>query len=86
MCGFLAQLVEHRTSIAHVTGSNSVVALIFFFKLILSNCFSWKIYWDDHSSLSGIIKLKKERTITEGDSGSDQGGQAHGGTILSVAQ
>jgi len=28
----------------------------------------------------GIIKSKKERTITEGDSGLDQEGQAHGGT------
>ena len=30
MCGFIAQLVEHRTGIAEVTGSNSVEALIFF--------------------------------------------------------
>ena len=29
MCGFIAQLVEHRTSIAKVTGSNPVEALIF---------------------------------------------------------
>ena len=29
MCGFIAQLVEHRTGIAEVTGSNPVVALIF---------------------------------------------------------
>ena len=29
MCGFIAQLVEHRTGIAEVTGSNSVEALIF---------------------------------------------------------
>ena len=31
MCGFIAQLVEHRTGIAEVTGSNPVDALIFFF-------------------------------------------------------
>lgn len=31
-------------------------------------------------------KVKKEQTITEGDSGRDQEGQAHGGTILSMAQ
>ena len=31
MCGFIAQLVEHRTGIAEVTGSNPVEALIFFF-------------------------------------------------------
>ena len=29
MCGFIAQLVEHRTGIAEVTGSNHVEALIF---------------------------------------------------------
>ena len=43
MCGFIAQLVEHRTGIAEVTGSNPVEALIFFqassFQL-LSNCTS----------------------------------------------
>ena len=30
MCGLIAQLVEHRISIAEVTISNSVEALIFF--------------------------------------------------------
>ena len=30
MCGFIAQLVEHRTGIAEVTGSSPVEALIFF--------------------------------------------------------
>ena len=30
MCGFIAQLVEHRTGIAEVTGSNPVEALICF--------------------------------------------------------
>ena len=29
MCGFIAQLVEHRTGIAEITGSNPVEALIF---------------------------------------------------------
>ena len=52
MCGFIAQLVEHRTGIAEVMGSNPVEALIFFFRLLLSNCLNWKIYCDDHSSLS----------------------------------
>ena len=40
MCGFIAQLVEHRTGIAEVTGSNPVEALIFF--RLLSNCLNWK--------------------------------------------
>ena len=51
MCGFIAQLVEHRTGIAEVMGSNPVEALIFF-RLLLSNCLNWKIYCDDHTSLS----------------------------------
>ena len=50
MCGFIAQLVEHRTGIAEVTGSNPVEALIFF-RLLLSSCLNWKIYCDDHTSL-----------------------------------
>ena len=51
MFGFIAQLVEHRTGIAEVMGSNPVEALIFF-RLLLSNCLNWKIYCDDHTSLS----------------------------------
>ena len=50
MYGFIAQLVEHRTGIAEVTGSNPVEALIFF-RLLLSYRLNWKIYCDDHSSL-----------------------------------
>ena len=56
MCGFIAQLSEQRTGNAEVTGSNPVEALIFF-RLLLSNCLNWKIYSDDHSSLSVIILL-----------------------------
>ena len=41
ICGFIAQLVEHRTGIAEVTGSNPVEALIFF-RLLYSNCLNWK--------------------------------------------
>ena len=51
MCGFIAQLVEHRSGIAKVTGSNTVAALIFL-RLLLSSCLNWKIYCDDHSSPS----------------------------------
>ena len=47
MCGFIAQLVEHRTGIAEVTGSNPVEALIFF-RLLLSSCLNWKIHCEDH--------------------------------------
>ena len=49
-----AQLVEHRTGIAEVTGSNPVEALIFF-RLLLPNCLNWKIYCDDHTTLSSLI-------------------------------
>ena len=46
MCGFIAQLVEHRTGIAEVMGSNPVEALIFFqastFQLLkLENLLRW---------------------------------------------
>ena len=48
MCGFIAQLVEHRTGIAEVTGFEFRWSLDFF-RLLLSNCLNWKIYCDDHS-------------------------------------
>jgi len=51
MCGFTAQLVKHRTGIVEVTGLNPIEVLIIF-RLLPSNCLNWKIYWDDHSSLS----------------------------------
>ena len=57
MCGFIAQLVEHRTGNAEVTGSNPVDALIFF-RLLLSNCLNWKINCDDHSSLSSTTAVQ----------------------------
>ena len=64
MCGFIAQLVEHRTGIAEVTGSNPVEALIFF-RLLLSSCLNWKIYCDDHSSLSknSYLATKSDRRV-----------------------
>ena len=52
------QLVEHRTGIAEVAGSNPVEALIFFFlRLLLSNSLNWKIYCDDPSSLSSTTAI-----------------------------
>ena len=51
-----AQLVEQRTGNAEVMGSNPIEALIFF-RLLLSNCLNWKIYCDDHSSLTNKILL-----------------------------
>ena len=57
MCGFIAQLVEHRTGIVEVTGSNPVEALIFF-RLLLSNCLNWKIHCDDQISPSSITAVQ----------------------------
>ena len=56
MCGFIAQLVEHRTGIVEVTGSNPVEALIFFwassFQLL-----KLEIYCHDHSSLQSTTAV-----------------------------
>lgn len=49
LCGFTAQLFEHRTGVAEVTGWNPVEALIIF-RLLHSNWLNWKIYCDDHAS------------------------------------
>ena len=51
MCGFIAQLVEHRTGIhgGHRFESRCSPD---YFRLLLSNCSNWRIYCDDHSSLS----------------------------------
>ena len=51
MCGFIAQMVEHRTGIRGGHGFESRWSLDFF-RLLLSNCLNWKIYCEDHSSLS----------------------------------
>ena len=61
MCGFIAQLVEHRTGIAEVMGSNPVKAPIFFFRLLLSNCLNWKIYCDDQTSLSKAVCAERNK-------------------------
>ena len=57
-CGFTAQLVERHTVIAEVTGLNPIEALIFF-RLLPSNCINWKIYCDDHFSLSSTTAVQK---------------------------
>ena len=54
-CGFIAQLVEHRTGIAKVMDSNPVEVLNFFW--LLSNCLNWKIYCDDHPLLSSTTAV-----------------------------
>ena len=55
MCGFIAQLVEHRTGIAEVTGSSPVEALIFFFlQASLFQLLILEIHCEDHVSPSYI--------------------------------
>ena len=61
LINFTAQLVEHRTGVAEVTGSNPVEALIFF-RLFPSNCLNWKINCDGHSPLSNLIKYSIDKT------------------------
>ena len=51
MCGFIAQLVEHRTGIAEVTSSNPVEALNLF-QASLFQLLKLEIHCDDHLSLS----------------------------------
>ena len=53
MWGFIAQLVEHHTGIAEVTGSNPVEALNFF-QASLFQLLKLEIHCDDHLSLSSI--------------------------------
>ena len=60
MCGFIAQLVEHRTGIRGGHGFESRWSPDFF-RLLLSNCLHWKINCDDRSSLSVIILKLKTR-------------------------
>ena len=62
MGGSIAQLVEHRTGIAEVTGLNPIEALIFF-RLLLSNCLNWKIYCDDHFNAEALLYNKKSMVI-----------------------
>ena len=62
MCGFIAQLVEHRTGIVEVMGSNPVEALIFFqgssFQLLkLENLLRWSHFTFFYT----VFLVKRER-------------------------
>ena len=57
MCGVIAQLVEYRTGITEVTGSNPVEALNFL-RLLFSNYLNWKIYCEDHSLLPSTFAVQ----------------------------
>ena len=61
MCGLKAQLVEHRTGIAELTGSSPVEALMFF-RLLLSSCLNWKMYRDDQSLLPVSVLSRYAKT------------------------
>ena len=62
MSGFIAQLVEHRTGIAEVTGFESRWSPDFF-RLLLSNSLHWKINCNDHSSLSTTLLVALKHRI-----------------------
>ena len=69
MCGFIAQLVEHRTGIAEVTGSNPVEALIFFFFFFQASSFQLlklEIYCDDqNTNMNYFIYISHHFTARE---------------------
>ena len=54
MCGFTAQLIEHRTQCHGGHGFESRWSPDIF-RLLPSNCLNWKIYCDNHSSLSETL-------------------------------
>ena len=58
----IAQLVEHRTRYRGGHGFESHWSPDIFFRLLLSNCLNWKIYCDDHSSLS-YVNIYRRYTI-----------------------
>ena len=58
MCGLIAHLVEHRTGIRRGHGFESRWSPDFF-RLLLSNCLNWKIYCDDHYSLSSTTAVQR---------------------------
>ena len=66
MCGFIAQLVEQRTGNVEVTGSSPDFVFFVFFRLLLSNCLNWKVYCNDHSSLSKKCIMSSSRDRHKG--------------------
>ena len=53
----LYEIIDICTAVVEVTDSNPVEALIFF-TLLLSSCLNWKIYCDDHISLSSTTAVQ----------------------------
>ena len=70
MCGFIAQLVEHRTGIAEVTGSNPVEALIFFFFFFQASSFQLlkleNLLRRSFFTLLQLLSLTSNRTSEDG--------------------
>ena len=60
MCGFIAQLVEHRTGITEIRGLNPVDALNFF-QASLFQLLKLEIHCNDHLSLSASAQLERPR-------------------------
>ena len=74
MCGFIAQLVEHRTGIAEVTGLNPIEALIFFFQasslqlLKLENLLRWSFFsfiYYHNSNMNYFIHTSHKKQLQE---------------------
>ena len=58
MCAIIAQLVEHRTGIAEVMGSNPVETLIFF-QASFIQLLKLEVYCDDHSLILPTPAVQK---------------------------
>ena len=74
MCGFIAQLVEHRTSIAEVMGSNPIEALIFFqassFQVLkLENLLRWSFvtFIYNRSTIYELFHITWHYSLLTGD-------------------
>ena len=52
---------DHRSKFSNL--SNWKVEALIFFGLLLSNCLNWKIYCDDHTSLSIMTLPSKECSL-----------------------
>ena len=71
MCGFINSVSKatHRQRGGHGFESRWTPDFLFcffwfFFRLLLSNCFNWKIYCDDHSSLSNWLMVDSLLLLT----------------------
>ena len=74
MCGFIAQLVDGIAPVSRRSWVSNPLEALIFNRLLLSNCLNWKIYCDDHTTLSENLLIvskfrarKWHRTVYETD-------------------